>query len=321
MRFLMFLNFLLMVLVLSHPQQAEITTRFESNLLLWPRFESEILAEVFPEGMMTGFANFWLQAEPTVRQQILNLYQQFVANPNQAPEIRNKARNIIGIGTMRSPVLEIIPGLWRLLNRDFSKNPHNTGDPDPNILLLQRALNFYFQGRRQIAEDGYIRANGETLQTLRLFRQEHNLLPAEKTVLDEPVLQAISVYALLAQRPLFLVEEQIVSQPERAPPSQTMFPEVTSHSIIMGLNRLAGRDLSKGQDVPDLSIMALQTALKMWLGPFQNLEVNGRITPSPSDPTLRVLQRFLSEKGLPSSTILTDRAIEELARLVIGYRP
>lgn len=309
------------VLAALHAQETGPLTPSSERFLLWSRFESEVLSEVFPAGVSAGLGRFWAEAEPRLRQQMLDLFQEFAANPNKVDEIRRRAITLFGPRSRATPVLELIPSLWRLKNRDFAQRPHNTGNPDPDIVILQRALNFYFQGRIKIAEDGYIRPDGETLRTLRLFRQEHRLLPPEKTLLDDEVLQALGVYALLAQRPLSFDDEPAKPETQAAPVSQQVFPTMTANSVIMGLNRLIGRDLLKGQEVPDLSVMALQTALKMWLGPMVSLEINGRIGLSESDPTLRALFRFQAEKGLSRSAILDDRTIEELARLALGFRP
>ncbi len=302
-------------------QQTGPLTPTGERFLLWPRFEAEVLAPVFPEGVSAGLGRFWAEAEPNLRQKILELFQEFSSNPNKADELRRRAIDLFGPSSRSTPSFQLIPSLWRLKNRDFAQRPHNTGNPDPDIILLQRALNFYFQGRMRIAEDGYIRPDGETLRTLRVFRQEHGLLPAEKTLLDDDVLQALGVYALLAQRPLSWDRDTQLPETQAAAVSRNLFPEMTANSVIMGLNRLIGRDLMKGQEVPDLSIMALQTALRMWLGPMVPLEIDGRISASESDPTIRALYRFQVEKGLPRSALLNERLIEELARVALGFRP
>lgn len=321
MRSWMVLSVLTIGIGFAHSQQTGPMTTLEQDILLWSRFESEVLAEVFPEGVAVGLSRFWQTAEPPLRRRLLELFRQYVRDPAARDSLRREAVTLFGSGALENPGIRLLPELWRLKDRDFARNPHNTGEPDPAIVTMQRALNFYFLGRSRIAEDGYIRPGGETLQALRLFRQEHRLLPAEKTLLDEEVLQALAVYALLSQRPLRLEEAAVAEPPQRAPASQTPFPEMTANSVIVGLNRLLGRDLAKGQEAPDLAIMALQTVLKMWLGPFQPLEVSGRIAATPSDPTLRALSRFQSERGLSRSTVVDARLIEELANQALGFRP
>lgn len=301
--------------------QTGLARDLQDALTMWPAFEREILEPLYPEGIGRGLGRYWEVAEPEARQEILRLYREYVSNPANAETLRQRARTVLASSAPVSPTLLAVPNVWALLGRDFFRNPHNTGEPNPNIRYLQRALNFYFLGRRSIAEDGYIRPEGETLEALRIFRQEHNLLPANKTILDEEVLLALSVYWLLSARPIEAPVPQPDATTEIPPPNTRLFPEMTANSIIEGLNRLAGRDLSGGNDLPDLAVMALQTALKTYLGPMRPFDITGRIGPSPSDPTLRALSRFQSDKGLPQSTVMSDRLIEELARVMLGFVP
>lgn len=294
----------------------------EEAVLLWPRFEKEVLEPLFPEGSALGLGRFWTEADPELRRQIWRLFLRYAVQPQDAERLLEEARQTFGRAPRTTGVGRTIASFWRLRGRNFVQRPHNLGDPDPDILLLQRALNTYFLGRRQIAEDGYIRRGGETLESLRIFRQEHGLLPADKPELDDEVLLALSVYYLISQRPMTGIPDQEEgSLPQRAPPSTTVFPEMTADTVIAGLNRLIGRDLSRGQRVASLDIVALQMALRAWLGPFQPLELTGTIDPSPSDPTLRALARFQAERGLRQVPLLDEQTVEALTALMVGFRP
>ncbi len=299
------------------------TGNLDSSLLLWPEFERDVLSPLYPDGIGSGLAVFWREASPEQRQEILKLYKLYLENPTTAEELRVRAMRSMGNPTVLSPTLALIPSIWNLKGRDFYRVPHNTGDPDNHISVLQGALNFYFQGKNTIAEDGYIRPGGETLAALRTFRAEHGMIPVEKTLLDDEVLLALSVYwhlSLQKAGPPMLSPLRIENT--MPPVSTTLFPEMTANSIIEGLNRLTGRDLSLNTNqLPDLAIMALQTALKTYQGPMRPFEITGRIQQSPSDPTMRALYRFQMDKGLPQGTLMTDDVIEQLARVMLGFLP